>query len=85
MALRLMNSGSIYLINNKDLKWHRYTEGSNFDYPIDYSDAVVDARNDGHLELLVKWEPNCCCHFHRHTAETTSLVLEGELQVTDID
>ena len=54
MALRLMNSGSIYLINNKDLKWHRYTEGSNFDYPIDYSDAVVDARNDGHLELLVK-------------------------------
>jgi hypothetical protein len=31
-------------LNNKDLKWQHYTEGSNFDYPIDYSDAVLDAR-----------------------------------------
>jgi len=37
------------------------------------------------LEILVKWEPNCYCHFHRHTAEISSLVLEGELHVTDID
>jgi quercetin dioxygenase-like cupin family protein len=37
------------------------------------------------LEILVKWEPNCYCHFHRHTAETSSVVLEGELHVTDID
>jgi quercetin dioxygenase-like cupin family protein len=42
-------------------------------------------REDGRLEILVKWEPNCYCHFHRHTAETSSLVLEGELLVTDID
>ena len=73
------------LLNNENLKWRRYTEGDAFDYPIDYSDAVLDAREDGRLEILVKWEPNCYCHFHRHTAETSSLVLEGELIVTDID
>ena len=73
------------LLNNESLKWRRYTEGDAFDYPIDYSDAVLDVREDGRLEILVKWEPNCYCHFHRHTAETSSLVLEGELLVTDID
>ena len=73
------------LLNNENLKWRRYTEGDAFDYPIDYSDAVLDAREDGRLEILVKWEPNCYCHFHRHTTETSSLVLEGELLVTDID
>ena len=73
------------LLNNENLKWRRYTEGDAFDYPIDYSDAVLDVREDGRLQILVKWEPNCYCHFHRHTAETSSLVLEGELLVTDID
>ena len=73
------------LLNNENLKWRRYTEGDAFDYPIDYADAVLDVREDGRLEILVKWEPNCYCHFHRHTAETSSLVLEGELVVTDID
>jgi quercetin dioxygenase-like cupin family protein len=73
------------LLDSKNLKWRRHTEGDNFDYPVDYSDAVLDAREDGRLELLVKWEPNCYCHFHRHTADTTSLVLQGELRVTDID
>ena len=73
------------LLNNENLKWRRYTEGDAFDYPIDYSDTVLDVREDGRLEILVKWEPNCYCHFHRHTAETSSLVLEGELLVTDID
>ena len=73
------------LLNDKSLKWKRYTEGDDFDYPIDYSDAILDAREDGRLEILVKWEPNCYCHFHRHTAEISSLVLEGELHVTDID
>ena len=73
------------LLNNENLKWRRYSEGDAFDYPIDYSDTVLDVREDGRLEILVKWEPNCYCHFHRHTAETSSLVLEGELLVTDID
>ena len=73
------------LLKNENLEWNRYTEGSDFDYPIDYSDAILDVREDGRLEILVKWEPNCYCHFHRHTAEISSLILEGELHVTDID
>ena len=73
------------LLDNKNLKWKHYNEDDKFDYPINYSESILDARDDGRLEILVKWEPNCYCHFHRHTAETSSVVLEGELHVTDID
>jgi hypothetical protein len=73
------------LLNHEDLKWKRFTEGDDFDYPIDYSAALLHARTDGHVDLLYRWEPNSYCHFHRHTAETTSTVLEGELHVIDID
>ena len=55
------------LLNNKNLKWKHYKDDKNFDFPIDYSDAVLDARDDGRLEILVKWAPNSFCHFHRHT------------------
>ena len=32
-------------------------------------------------DMLVKFEPHARCLTHRHVAETTSLVLEGELHV----
>ena len=73
------------LINNQNLKWKHYKDDKNFDFPIDYSDAILDAREDGRLEILVKWAPNSFCHFHRHTAETSSVVIQGELHVSDID
>ena len=73
------------LLNNDNIQWRRYEEGDAIDFPINYSDAVLDAREDGRLEILVRWEPNCYCHFHRHTAETSSIVLRGELHVTDVD
>jgi len=73
------------LLDQKNFQWKHYEEGDAFDYPINYSDAVLDAREDGRLEILVRWEPNCYCHFHRHTAETSSVVLKGELHVTDFD
>ena len=56
-----------------------------FDYPINYSAALLNANEDGHVDILYRWEPNCYCHFHRHTAEVSSTVLEGELHVIDID
>ena len=34
---------------------------------------------------MYRWAPNSYCHFHRHTAETTSLVLAGELHVETIE
>ena len=73
------------LLDNPNLKWKKYDEGNKFGYPINYSDAILSATEDGRLEILVKWEPNCFCHFHHHTAETSSVVLQGELYVTDID
>jgi hypothetical protein len=73
------------LLNSDGLKWRRFTGGEDFDYPIDYSAALLNARENGHVDLLYRWEPNCYCHFHRHTAETTSTVLAGELHVIDVD
>ncbi len=72
------------LFEHETLTWKRYQE-EELGYPIDYSEAILDARADGRLEILVKWEPKCYCHFHRHTAETSSVVLAGELHVTDMD
>ena len=75
----------INLFNNKDLNWKRFKGGDDFDYPIDYSAALLNANEDGHVDILYRWEPDCYCHFHRHTAEVSSTVLEGELHVIDID
>ncbi len=73
------------LLNNDKLRWKRFTGNDKFDYPIDYSAALLSAHDDGHVDLLYRWEPNCYCHFHRHTARTTSTVLSGELHVIDVD
>ena len=48
--------------------------------------AVLGSQPDiGRLDLLIRWAPNSYCHFHRHVAATTTLVLEGEHHVIDID
>jgi hypothetical protein len=73
------------LLSDASLDWTHYTGDERFDYPIDYWGAILNARKDGHVDLLYRWEPNCYCHFHRHVAETTSTVLAGELHVTDFD
>ena len=39
----------------------------------------------GLVDLLVKWEPGAYCHFHRHVAATTILVLQGEQHVAEVD
>ena len=75
----------INLFKNEDLHWKRFQGGDDFDYPIDYSAALLNANQDGHVDILYRWEPDCYCHFHRHTAEVSSIVLEGELHVIDID
>ena len=73
------------LLGQTDLKWRRYTEDEDYGYPVDYAAALLSAREDGHIDVLYRWAPNCYCHFHRHAAATTSVVLEGELHVTDVD
>ena len=75
----------INLFKNENLNWKRFHGGEEFDYPIDYSSALLNANKDGHVDILYRWEPHCYCHFHRHTAEVSSLILDGELHVIDID
>ena len=74
------------ILDNPNLHWSHFEGGRHFDYPIDYWGAVLDVRDDGRqLDLVYRWEPNSYCHFHRHLAPTTSVVLAGELHVTDFD
>jgi quercetin dioxygenase-like cupin family protein len=73
------------LFENDNLRWKHFTGSDRFDYTIDFYSALLSVRPEGHIELLYWWEPNSYCHFHRHTANTTSLVLKGELQVIDVD
>ena len=73
------------LFQTDDLKWKHFPGSDKFDYPIDFYSSLLSVRPDGHVELLYWWEPNSYCHFHRHTATTSSLVLKGELHVINID
>ena len=73
------------LFANENLRWKHHRGSDKFDYPIDFSSALLGARDDGHVDLLYRWAPNSYCHFHRHSAYTTSVVLEGELHVIDVD
>ena len=68
----------------RDLEWLRITGSPRFEYPIDYSVAVlhVDAAS-GRIDFLARWEPDHYCHFHRHLGETNILVLEGEHHVVE--
>ncbi len=67
-----------------DLDWHYLKGGPEFDYPIDYSLALLGAQPDkGRIDFLVRWEPDAYCHFHRHLGDTTTLVLEGEHHVVE--
>lgn len=68
----------------RDYEWTRIAGTSRFDYPIDYSVAVLHVDPDeGRIDFLSRWEPNCYCHYHRHVGETSLLVLEGEHNVVD--
>jgi hypothetical protein len=73
------------LLDQDKIQWTHLTGGEGFDYPIAYWCSVVSSRDDGHIDLLFRWEPNAYCHFHRHLVPTTSLVLEGEHHVIDVD
>tara|TARA_Y100000768_G_scaffold371880_1_gene338997 strand:- start:533 stop:694 length:162 start_codon:yes stop_codon:yes gene_type:complete len=37
------------LLYNQDLKWKCCKVDKNFDFPIDYYDAILDARKDGEV------------------------------------
>lgn len=66
------------------VQWYRLAGGTDFDYPVNYAVAVVDADlAAGRIELLVKWEPNAYCHYHSHLGTTRSTVLRGEQHLVE--
>ena len=66
------------LLENKNLNWTHFDGGDQFGTPVDYWAAPLSIRDDGHVDVLYRWEPNTACHYHRHIAPISSLVLEGE-------
>lgn len=61
------------------VSWMKLAGGPEFDYPIDYAYAVASADvARGKVGLIVKWEPDAYCHYHRHLGETTVTILRGE-------
>lgn len=67
------------------IQWTRI-EDPDAGYPCDYELAVLGAdAATGRLDLIVKWPPNSHCHFHRHVADTTILVIEGEQHIIEIN
>ena len=73
------------LFDPDQLEWIHLEGGDAFDYPIDYWAAVLSARDDGHIDMVFRWEPNSYCHFHRHLVDTTTTVLHGEHHVIEIE
>lgn len=69
---------------NKDLDWVQVTGTPRFDYPIDYSVAILHVdEQEGRIDFVSRWEANSYCHYHCHVGETSVLVLEGEHHVVE--
>ena len=72
--------------DDREIQWTHIEGGPEFDYPIDYWMAVLGYQEEnGTLDLMVKWAPDSYCHFHKHVAATSTLVLQGEHHVVDVD
>lgn len=77
---------SDFAFDTSQLEWIQYDGSPAFDYPIDYRVAVLGYDEAiGRMDLVVQWAPDSYCHFHRHMAATSTLVLEGEHHVIDVD
>lgn len=63
-----------------------HIEDPDVGYPCDYEMAILGADPEaGRLDLIVRWPPNSYCHFHRHIADTTILVIQGEQHLVTIN
>jgi len=75
----------MFQFDTAKIEWTHFEGSPRFDYPIDYAVAVLGAQPDiGAIDLLIKWAPNAYCHYHRHLAATTTLVLEGEQNLYEV-
>lgn len=63
--------------DTRDVRWHEFFTPGTF-----YRILNVD-RTTRSADMLVLFEPNSQCMYHRHAARTTTLVLEGELRIRE--
>lgn len=72
------------IYSQQELDWVRLTGTPKFDYPIDYSVAILSVdEQSGRVDFISRWEPDHYCHYHRHLGETSVLVLEGEHHIIE--
>ena len=67
-----------YKYDTSDIDWKPFITEGCF-----YKLFHVDVKS-GLAEMIVKFEPNSQCMYHRHVATTTTMVLEGELIVREL-
>ena len=78
------SSDVISRLQSNHLEWQHLTGGPRFDYPIDYSVAIIRADPaSGLIEFLAKWAPNAYCHYHRHLGRTATWVIQGEHHIVE--
>ena len=83
MGLAAMDASSIDLTN---LNWIPDIDLSNSARPVTSFTAIVGGDVEtGRVDFFTRWEPNSYCSFHRHLAETISVVVAGELHVEETD
>ena len=71
-----------FKFDTANLNWVHFEGSPRFDYPINYDIAVLGSQVEvGALDFIMRWPANSFCHFHRHLAATTTLVLEGEQNI----
>ncbi|MGH7291129.1 MAG: cupin domain-containing protein [Myxococcota bacterium] len=72
-----MNAKPGFRYDTSDVEWRDFiTEGCYYKL----LNVDLEARQ---ADMLVKFEPNSECLYHRHAATTTTLVLEGELRIRE--
>lgn len=72
-----MSADPRYSFDTSDVEWRDFITPGCF-----YKLLHVDPETR-QADMLVKFEPNSECMYHRHAATTTTLVLEGELRVRE--
>ena len=70
-------SPSAFRYDTSDVEWR------DFITPGCYYKLLHVNVDVGQADMIVKFEPNSECIYHRHAATTTTMVLEGELRVRE--
>lgn len=69
-----------YPKTGEDISWKPFSKYTGFVYKV--LDVDVERRT---VEMILKFEPNEVCFYHRHLGPVASIVLEGEHHFYEVD